>query len=835
MCLRSSQMVAALRDFLPHTALKECETRWGGVADPRFLVEGTAGDLVSAGEQCLVDPLWKISVSLTLRCGSASHLTDAEHRLKIIFHHQQLDDTDLGRRVRRELKNQSPFFEQALYVAAVDEEKEPGAPVTTVRARDPEGGSVRYSMTSLIDARSQALFLLDPATGRVTTRAKLDRENVEVHYLKVLAIDDSFPPKTGTTTLQVNVIDTNDHEPTFEWPEYEAQVRESVPPGSTVVVVKATDKDAGRNAEIEYSIVSTAGGGTSTSTEDASTFRIDSRTGIVTTRTSLDREKTQIYTVLLKASDMATQVTARQTATTTLVVTVLDDNDNYPQFSERAYSVTVPEDLDYISNPIVAKIRATDADSGGNAAIRFAIIGGNTQNTFSIDSLTGDVALVKSLDYESAKSYRIVVRAQDGGTPAKSNTTQLLVHVKDVNDNAPRFYTTLFQEAVSEGVPVGYSVLSVRAYDFDEGANAKIKYTIGARDFSGASTDNFPIAVNPDTGVIHTTKHLDREICSKYQFTVIASDSGEPPKSASASVILTLTDVNDNDPKFETKNYDAVVSEDDPSGTPVVSVVAVDPDEDAKIHYAISAGNTRGRFTITSQNGRGLITVAHPLDYKQEKRFVLTITASDSGGRADTALVYVNVSDANNFAPVFENAPYSISVFEDAPVGTTVLVVSATDSDVGQNALITYILGTDSGEQENAEFTINPQTGAITTTKVLDREQVSGYLLTVTARDGGIPPLSDTTDIEISVTDVNDNAPKFLVPQYQGSVLEDVLVGTSVLQVAATDADTGLNGKVKYFWFFLLFFNKKYPDAQNSAHSTTSIGKGMYQLNGNVA
>ena len=112
------------------------------MADPRFLVEGAAGDLVSASEQCLVDPLWKVSVSMTLRCGT-TYLTDAEHRLKIVFHHQQLDDTDLGRRVRRELRNQSPFFEQALYVAAVEEEREPGVAVTVVKARDPEGGIVR--------------------------------------------------------------------------------------------------------------------------------------------------------------------------------------------------------------------------------------------------------------------------------------------------------------------------------------------------------------------------------------------------------------------------------------------------------------------------------------------------------------------------------------------------------------------------------------------------------------------------------------------------------------------------------------------------------------------
>jgi cadherin EGF LAG seven-pass G-type receptor 1 len=90
----------------------------------------------------------------------------------------------------------------------------------------------------------------------------------------------------------------------------------------------------------------------------------------------------------------------------------------------------------------------------------------------------------------------------------------------------------------------------------------------------------------------------------------------------------------------------------------------------ARLHYELTGGNVRGRFAVTSQNGRGLVTVAQPLDYKQEKRFVLTISASDSGGRHDTATLYVNVSDANNYAPVFESAPYSTSVFEDAPVCT---------------------------------------------------------------------------------------------------------------------------------------------------------------------
>lgn len=165
--------------------------------------------------------------------------------------------------------------------------------------------------------------------------------------------------------------------------------------------------------------------------------------------------------------------------------------------------------------------RATDADQGNNAAIRYAIISGNTQSQFSIDSLTGDVSLVKPLDYETLRSYRLVIRAQDGGSPARSNTTQLLINVKDVNDNAPRFYTSLFQESIQENAPAGYSIVKVQAYDADEGPNADIKYTIAPRDSIGGSTEDFPLTVDSHTGWITTTKELDREDQSKFMFQVI--------------------------------------------------------------------------------------------------------------------------------------------------------------------------------------------------------------------------------------------------------------------------------------------------------------------------
>ncbi len=179
------------------------------------------------------------------------------------------------------------------------------------------------------------------------------------------------------------------------------------------------------------------------------------------------------------------------------------------------------------------------------------------------------------------------------------------------------------------------------------------------------------------------------------------------------------------------------------------------------------------RFSISTQNEQGVISIAQPLDYQQEKRFLLTVSATDSGGRFDTATVYLNVSDANTHPPAFENAPYSVSVFEDAPVGTTVLVVAATDKDVGENARITY----DITNQENGDFRIDAVSGAIVIAKPLDREDREVYVLTVTAHDNGIPKMSDTTDVEIVIVDVNDNKPLFTSPAYHGSVSEDAIPG----------------------------------------------------------
>lgn len=355
-CLKQSQYLHSVKAIIPWSIVHKCKVTLDYVSDPRFEIEQNQGDLVASEDVCILESSWKVYIHFTTVCESIP-IFNSEHLLKIIYHHEHFNDTDIAKRVRRELRNQSPFFEQHLYVANVLEECDPPVVVTTVTARDPENNHITYSMTSLLDSRTQAMFDIDDKTGVVSTKVQLDRELVDVHYFRVTVTDDSFPPRSGTTMLQINVLDANDHSPVFEMAEYDASVRESVSVGTTVITLKATDQDVGKNAEVEYSIKQIEGGGRSSEDDDDHAFKIDSKTGIITTRTTLDRETTEVYTLTVQASDMANPQTARRSSTATVVIHILDDNDNYPQFSERTYTVSLNEDINWTENPVIAHIK----------------------------------------------------------------------------------------------------------------------------------------------------------------------------------------------------------------------------------------------------------------------------------------------------------------------------------------------------------------------------------------------------------------------------------------------------------------------------------------------
>ncbi|XP_001920772.2 cadherin EGF LAG seven-pass G-type receptor 1 [Danio rerio] len=675
--------------------------------------------------------------------------------------------------------NSAPQFQLPNYQVSVPENEPSGTRVITLKAFDADDGDagvVVYDMEALFDSRSNNLFQINPETGGITTLQPLDREVKDTHVFKVTATDKGIPKRSAIAYLTITVSDTNDHSPVFEQNEYRVNVRENVEVGFEVMTIRATDGDAPSNANMIYKIVN--------DDEVNSCFEIDPRNGLVRTKVRPDREVKSQYKLFVEANDQGREPGPR-TATATVHIFIEDENDNYPQFSEKRYVVQVSENI--AVNTQVAVVKATDKDAGNNAKVHYSIINGNIKGQFYIHSPTGVIDVVSPLDYEMIREYTLRVKAQDGGRPPLINGTGMVViQVVDVNDNAPMFVSTPFQASVLENVPIGYSVIHIQAIDADSGDNAHLEYKLTD------TSPGFPFVINNSTGWVTVSAELDRETTEFYSFGVEARDHGVPTMSSSASVSVTILDVNDNVPTFTQHLYNLKVNEDAVVGTSVLTVSAVDRDVNSVVTYQISSGNTRNRFAISSQSGGGLITLALPLDYKQERQYLLTITASD-GTRHDTTQVFINVTDANTHRPVFQSANYQVLVSEDRPVGSTVVVISATDEDTGENARITYVM-----EDNVPQFRIDPDTGAITTQIEIDYEDQASYTLAIIARDNGIPQKSDTTYVEIIVLDANDNVPQFLRDIYQGTVFEDAPVYTSVLQVSASDRDSGSNGRLSY-------------------------------------
>lgn len=306
----------------------------------------------------------------------------------------------------------------------------------------------------------------------------------------------------------------------------------------------------------------------------------------------------------------------RRSSTAYLAITVSDtndhvedENDNYPQFSQRCYVVQVLESV--MVKTRVTQVEATDKDKGNNGKVHYSIISGNVRGQFYIHSPTGDIDLVSPLDYETIREYNLRIKAQDSGCPLLINSSGLVVvQVVDVNDNAPMFVSTPLQATVLDSVTIGHSVIHIQAIDADSGNNSHLEYRLMA------AALGFPFTINNNTGWVMVNAELDRETTEFYTFGMEAVDHGVPVMSSCASVSVTILDVNDNAPTFTQTLYNIKINEDIAVGTNVLLLSAIDRDANSIVTYQIASGNTRNRFSIISQSAAGLITLALPLEYR---------------------------------------------------------------------------------------------------------------------------------------------------------------------------------------------------------------------------
>lgn len=465
-----------------------------------------------------------------------------------------------------------------------------------------------------------------------------------------------------------------------------------------------------------------------------------------------------------------------------------------PQFQLPSYQVSVPENEP--AGTRVITLKATDPDDGEAGRLEYsikALFNSQSNNFFHMDSQTGSITTVQSLDREMMHTHVFQVTVTDNGSPARSASSVLTITVSDTNDHSPVFEQTEYRVNIRENVEVGFEVMTIRATDGDASSNANMIYKI----VNGEGV-NSVFEIDPRNGLVRIRERPDRETRAQYQLIVEANDQGKDPgpRSATATVHISVEDENDNYPQFSEKRYVVQVPENVAVNTKVIQVEATDKDEgnNAKVHYSIISGNIKGQFYIHSPTG--VIDVINPLDYEMIREYNLRIKAQD-GGRPplinSTGIVVVQVVDVNDNAPMFVSTPFQATVLENVAIGYSVIHIQAIDGDSGENARLDYRL---TDITPGFPFTINNSTGWITVSNELDRETTDFYTFGVEARDNGIPVMSSSASVSITVLDVNDNVPTFTEKFYSLKINEDAVVGTSVLTVTAVDRD--VNSVVTY-------------------------------------
>ncbi|XP_077397746.1 protocadherin-16-like [Festucalex cinctus] len=661
------------------------------------------------------------------------------------------------------------------------EEAKPGSVVGSVRLHDgesPAEGEVTYMVVGGTDR--DGTFVVDRLTGDVYLARPLDYEQ-DAHYTLKIEVDDfsQAPPVSTLVHLDINVKDSNDHAPQFPEDPVTVVISESVQPGTSVFTFQATDKDgSGPNSDLRYSILQQF-------PDVPGLLTLDPATGVLTLNQELDHEVNPSLILVVKATDSALDASQRQWSSVTARIYVTDENDNPPVFSSpTAVSVMEDQPIGFVALYVMAR----DADRGENGRVTYRVQSGNAGGTFNLNPNTGSLSIFKPLDREDQEVFNLTIVAEDHGTPRRSSSQLLRVYVVDVNDEVPQFEESHYEAQISENRPRGTAVLTVAAFDLDQGSNGKVTY-------GGVSVEGFMI--NPLTGVITTTQLLDREQREYYTVTVYAKDEGLPPNYAKATVRVHVLDENDNAPVFGRQYYSIEVPENMESRV-LFTLRATDQDagDGGKINYRITDGDPAGDFHMDRQSGA--LSTSGPLDREKRSKYTLTVAAQDQGHppRSGSATVEVTVLDMNDHSPQFSSNSYTADVSEDVPIGSLVLDVKATDLDEGPNSQVVYFLS----QGSESMFIIDQNTGRIITAGLLDRERTSSYTFEVCAADSSPSnPRNATARVTVHIQDVNDNAPFFIQDPL---ILNISASGVSSQRVLATmraeDKDFGANGSVFY-------------------------------------
>ncbi|XP_039609081.1 cadherin-6 isoform X1 [Polypterus senegalus] len=446
----------------------------------------------------------------------------------------------------------------------------------------------------------------------------------------------------------------------------------------------------------------------------------------------------------------------------------------------------------------------SDQDKG-DGSLKYILSGDGAGSLFLVDENSGDIHATKRLDREEKAFYMLRAQAvnKKTGIPVEPES-EFIIKIHDINDNEPKFTKDIYTASVPEMSNVGTSVVQVTALDDDDptyGNSARVVYSIlqGQPYFS----------VEPHSGIIRTAlPNMNRENREKYQVVIQAKDmAGQMGGlSGTTTVSITLTDVNDNPPRFPHGVYQFITPESTEVGFQVGRIKANDSDigVNAEVAYSIISGDGAEMFEISTdkETQEGVITVKRPLDYERKKLYTLKVQAENThldprflslGPFSDLATVKITVEDVDE-PPVFERASYIMEVKEDANVGTIIGAVTAVDPDASRS-IVKYSI--DRRTDMDRVFDIHSGNGSLFILKPLDRETAAWHNITATAKEMN-NPLQTSVHVYIRILDINDNAPEFAA-FYETFVCENAKTGQRIQTVSAIDKDDPVGGHRFFF------------------------------------
>ncbi|XP_042119840.2 protocadherin beta-6-like [Peromyscus maniculatus bairdii] len=481
---------------------------------------------------------------------------------------------------------------------------------------------------------------------------------------------------------------------------------------------------------------------------------------------------------------------------------ITDINDHAPEFPHRKMLLKIPENVQ--PGTVFPLKAAQDSDTGSNAVQNYTV---NPNLHFHVvtqsrtdGSKYPELVLDRALDREEEPELTLTLTAVDGGSPPRSGTTAVRIEVVDINDNAPQFVQSLYEVQVPENSPLNALIVTVSARDLDAGMNGNVAYSL----FQGGGVPQ-PFAIDEVTGEIRLSDELDFEVNSHYNIEITAMDGGG--LSGKCTVSVRVLDVNDNAPELTIRKLTIPVPENSPET--VVAVFSVSDSDSGDNGRMVCSIQNDLPFVLkpTFENYYTLVAEG-PLDRESRAEYNITITVTDMGTPRLTTqhTITVQVSDVNDNAPAFTQTSYTLFVQENNSPALHIGTISATDSDSGSNAHITYSL-LPTHDPQLALFSlisINTENGQLFALSALDYEDLQIFEFHVGATDQGSPALSSQALVRVLVLDANDNAPFVLYPLQNASAPCTELLpraaepGYLVTKVVAVDRDSGQNAWLSF-------------------------------------